>query len=99
MANRREILRNFPAAVVVPAAIGVVPLAGTAPAGAAAPAEFQVLAGKWVVSAEEARRLIADGAVVLANRDAKLRDKDPLPSAVLLVWLWIGVVSAGRSAR
>lgn len=86
MGNRREFLRNILAAVVVAAAIGVAPLVGTAPAGADAPAEFQALAGKWVVSAEEARRLIADGAVVLDNRDAKLRDKDPLPNSVSLVW-------------
>lgn len=44
------------------------------------------MATRWVVDADQARRLIAAGAVVLDNRDPKLSAKDPLPNAVPLVW-------------
>jgi thiosulfate/3-mercaptopyruvate sulfurtransferase len=46
----------------------------------------QVLAKKWIVSADEAKALIAQGAVVLDNRDASLRKKELLPNAVALEW-------------
>ena len=41
---------------------------------------------KWLVSAEQARALIADGAIVIDTRAEDLRDDDPLPNAVVLMW-------------
>ena len=41
---------------------------------------------KWLVSAEQARALIADGAIVVDSRVEELRDNDPLPNAVVLMW-------------
>ena len=41
---------------------------------------------KWLVSAEQARALIADGAIVVDTRVAALRDAGPLPNAAVLMW-------------
>ena len=41
---------------------------------------------KWLVSAEQARSLIADGAIVVDTRVPALRDDDPLPNAAILMW-------------
>ena len=50
---------------------------------AADPVDFRT---KWFVSAEQARTLIAKGAVVIDTRAEDLRDDDPLPNAVVLMW-------------
>lgn len=86
MSNRREILRSVLASALIVATVGMGPLVGIRSASAASSTGVETLDRKWVVSAEEARRLIADGAVVLDNRDPKLSAKDPLPNAVPLVW-------------
>jgi len=41
----------------------------------------------WLVSPEDARALIADGALVLDTRSAKLQKKHPLPGAVDTQWM------------
>ena len=41
---------------------------------------------KWLVSAEQARELIADGAIVVDTRVKALRDDAPLPNAAVLMW-------------
>ena len=41
---------------------------------------------KWLVSAEQARALIAEGAIVVDTRVPALRDDDPLPNAAVLMW-------------
>ena len=46
----------------------------------------QVLATKWIVSADEAKALIVQGAVVLDNRDVSLRKSAPLPNSLVLEW-------------
>lgn len=70
-------------AFAVALALGV---ASVTSAWAASAPTAEDLGRRWVVTADEARALIADGASVLDNRDEKLRSKEPLANAVPLVW-------------
>lgn len=77
--------RSAIAGAVVASLLAFAPIpAGTAWAGETPSA--QVLEHQWVVSADEAKALITQGAVVLDNRDASPRRQSPLPNAVALEW-------------
>jgi thiosulfate/3-mercaptopyruvate sulfurtransferase len=56
------------------------------PAGATQQASSQAISNAWVIPASDARKLIADGAVVLDVRGGDLKKASPLANAVAVEW-------------
>jgi thiosulfate/3-mercaptopyruvate sulfurtransferase len=79
---RRSLLAAFIAAGLV-AVLG--PVAG-ARANASAADAGPALERQWLVTPEEGRRLVAEGALVLDARAARLKEASPLPGAVPVLW-------------
>jgi thiosulfate/3-mercaptopyruvate sulfurtransferase len=70
------------AGLLVAAFTAFVPLAAVPAAAITA----EDLSHRWVITADQARQLIAEGAIVFDNRDEALKAKNPLPNAVALTW-------------
>ena len=80
MMNRRSLF----ALAMAGAMTASIAASSTAVAGSAADSiDFEE---KWLVTAEQARAMIADGAIIVDTRAESLRDDDPLPNAVVLMW-------------